>query len=99
VAEIGGRVEGFVGFQPDEVTWLYVSPARYRQGLGRALLRHALAAAGPEVRIEVLEGNDGALALYLSEGFVIIERAEGRLVGNERFAASGFRLVSKAGGD
>jgi GNAT superfamily N-acetyltransferase len=57
VAEIDGVVEGFVGFKSDEVTWLYVSPARYRQGIARALLRHAIAACGPETRIELLEGN------------------------------------------
>jgi ribosomal protein S18 acetylase RimI-like enzyme len=95
VAEIDGRVEGFVGFKSDEVTWLYISPARYRQGIGRALLRHAIAASGPETRIEALEGNDRAMALYLSEGFVIRERAEGKLVGNERFTGAGYRLVHK----
>jgi ribosomal protein S18 acetylase RimI-like enzyme len=95
VAEIDGLVEGFVGFKSDEVTWLYVSPARYRQGIGRALLRYAVAASGHETRIELLEGNDRALALYLSEGFVIRERAEGRLVGNEGFAAAGFRMVHR----
>ena len=95
VAEIDGVVEGFVGLKSDEVTWLYVSPARYRQGIGRALLRHAIAAAGPETRIEVLEGNDTALRLYLSEGFVIRERAEGKLVGNESFTGAGFRMVHR----
>jgi ribosomal protein S18 acetylase RimI-like enzyme len=95
VAEIDGLVEGFVGVKSGEVTWLYVSPARYRQGIGRALLRHAITACGPETRIELLEGNARALTLYLSEGFVIRERAEGRLVGNECFAAAGFRMVHR----
>ncbi|WP_145031592.1 GNAT family N-acetyltransferase [Caulifigura coniformis] len=95
VAEIDGGVEGFVGLKSDEVTWLYVSPARYREGIGRALLRHAIAASGPETRIEVLEGNAAALALYLSEGFVIRERAEGKLVGNESFTGAGFRMVHR----
>lgn len=47
VAVVGGVVAGFVALDDDEVTWLYVDPQRYRQGVGRALLRHALAAAGP----------------------------------------------------
>jgi len=95
VAEVDGLVEGFVGLKSDEVTWLYVSPARYREGIGRALLRHVLAVSGPERRIEVLEGNERALGLYLSEGFVIRVRAEGKLVGNESFTGAGFRMVHR----
>lgn len=92
VLELDGAVVGFVAFSEDELTWLYVDPRRYRQGIGRALLRHALAHAGPRVRAEVLEGNEPALRLYLAEGFHIVERVEGRLEGNESFAAIGYRL-------
>lgn len=97
VAEIDGVVVGFVAYSADELTWLYVDPARYRQGIGRALLRHALAGAGPTVRLEVLEGNDAALRLYLDEGFQIVERIEGRLEGNEDFAAVGLVLEYRRG--
>src|SRR3712207_3296204 len=38
VAEDDGGVAGFVALADDEVTWLYVAPARYRRGIGRALL-------------------------------------------------------------
>jgi GNAT superfamily N-acetyltransferase len=89
VAEVDGNVAGFVALDDDEVTWLYVDPARYRQGIGRALLRHALAAAGPRVEVTVLDGNPAALALYLSEGFTITETKTGPLVGNETFTATG----------
>jgi GNAT superfamily N-acetyltransferase len=89
VAELGGTVAGFVALDDGEVTWLYVDPARYRCGVGRALLRHALAAAGARVETTVLAGNDGALALYLSEGFVILHTKSGSLVGNEAFDATG----------
>lgn len=92
VMEIDDRVVAFAAFSSDELTWLYVDPAHYRQGAGRALLRHALAHAGPRFRTEVLEGNEPALSLYLSEGFRVIERVEGRLEGNEGFAATGLRL-------
>ncbi|SCL18741.1 Ribosomal protein S18 acetylase RimI [Micromonospora inyonensis] len=94
VAEQSGEVVGFVAFADDEVTWLYVDPARYRQGHGRALLRHALAAAGERpVETTVLVGNDGALALYLAEGFRIEATKTGRLAGNEAFAATGHIMV------
>jgi ribosomal protein S18 acetylase RimI-like enzyme len=89
VAEVDGAVAGFVALDDDEVTWLYVDPQRYRRGVGRALLRHALAAAGPRVEVTVLDGNPAALALYLNEGFTITETRTGSLAGNEAFAATG----------
>ncbi|MBB4693610.1 GNAT family N-acetyltransferase [Paractinoplanes abujensis] len=89
IAETDDGVAGFVALDDDEVTWLYVDPHRYRQGIGRALLRHALAAAGPRVEVTVLDGNPAALQLYLSEGFTITETRTGSLVGNESFAATG----------
>jgi ribosomal protein S18 acetylase RimI-like enzyme len=92
VAEIDDVVVGFVAYSADELTWLYVDPMRYRQGIGRALLGHALTAAGPTMRLEILEGNEAALRLYLDEGFQIAQRVEGRLEGNEKFAAVGYVL-------
>jgi ribosomal protein S18 acetylase RimI-like enzyme len=89
VAEVGGAVAGFVAFDDDEVTWLYVDPRHHRQGVGRALLRQAIAAAGSRVEVTVLDGNPAALALYLSEGFTITETRTGPLVGNETFTATG----------
>lgn len=92
VSESDGEVSGFVAFADDELTWLYVDPARYGQGIGRSLLRHALAACAGTLGTEVLLGNERALALYLSEGFEIVRRADGKLAGNEGFAASGWVL-------
>jgi GNAT superfamily N-acetyltransferase len=40
---LGDTVVGFVAFAEDEVNWLYVDPEYYRLGVGRALLRHAVA--------------------------------------------------------
>ncbi|MFG3496766.1 GNAT family N-acetyltransferase [Streptomyces sp. NPDC047886] len=82
-------VVGFVALADDEVTWLYVEPARYGQGAGTALLRHAVDHGGPRVETTVLAGNRRALDLYLREGFVIVETKEGRLAGNETFPATG----------
>ncbi|CAL9333251.1 hypothetical protein SUDANB108_00116 [Streptomyces sp. enrichment culture] len=89
VAVTDGRVAGFVALDDDEITWLYVDPQRYRQGIGRALLRHAVAAAGPRAEVTVLDGNPAAEALYASEGFTITETRTGPLVGNEAFTATG----------
>ncbi|MTE20531.1 GNAT family N-acetyltransferase [Streptomyces sp. TRM43335] len=84
-----GTVVGFVALADDEVTWLYVDPDRYGEGVGTALLRHAVAHGGPRVETTVLAGNERALGLYLREGFVIVETKEGRLAGNEAFPATG----------
>jgi ribosomal protein S18 acetylase RimI-like enzyme len=85
-------VVGFVAFADNDVTWLYVSPDCYRQGIGRILLRHAIARCGETVSTSVLSGNDAALQLYLSEGFKIIETKTGKLNGNESFPATGHIL-------
>jgi ribosomal protein S18 acetylase RimI-like enzyme len=89
VAETGAGVTGFVALDGDEITWLYVDPAHYRRGIGRALLRHALAHTGECAEVTVLDGNPAALALYRSEGFVVRQTRTGPLVGNERFTATG----------
>jgi ribosomal protein S18 acetylase RimI-like enzyme len=96
VAESGGQVTGFVALDGDEITWLYVDPAHYRQGAGRALLRHALARAGDRAEVTVLDGNPAALALYRSEGFVVLETRTGPLVGNESFTATGHIMERRA---
>ncbi|HET6857392.1 MAG TPA: GNAT family N-acetyltransferase [Streptomyces sp.] len=86
----GGEVLGFAALDDAELTWLYVDPARYRQGIGRLLLRRALAdGGGSTVRCTVLDGNDAARALYESEGFVHVETRTGRLAGKVPFAATG----------
>lgn len=92
VAEIDGVVRGFVAFEPASLNWLYVDPDCYRQGVGRALLRHAVALSGPVVSTQALEGNEPAIALYRSEGFVEIERRSGRLAGSDEFPAMGVIL-------
>jgi ribosomal protein S18 acetylase RimI-like enzyme len=97
VAEAEGEVCGFVAFADGELTWLYVDPSKSKQGIGRQLLRHAINAPEGNLTTEVLLGNDPALALYLSEGFKILRRVDGKLTGNEAFAASGYVLQRSAG--
>lgn len=97
VFEANGHVKGFVAFAAGELTWLYVDPAEYRQGVGRQLLREAIARCRGAMSTEVLVGNENALSLYLSEGFAIVKRSDGRLAGNEAFAASGYVLELGAG--
>jgi GNAT superfamily N-acetyltransferase len=97
VYESEGEVSGFVAFADNELNWLYVHPGAYRRGVGRALLRRAIEACGRDMSTEVLVGNESALQLYLSEGFRILKRVDGKLTGNESFAASGYVLARFAG--
>jgi len=64
-----------------DIQTLAVSPAYRRGGLGRTLLRALLAEAyqrgARDVFLEVRADNDGALALYESEGFEVIDRRVG----------------------
>lgn len=92
VAEDDDQVLGFVAVKDNELSWLYVDPAAYRRGIGRALVRHAIALCGGTMSVEVLLGNEPALQLYLAEGFKILKRVDGRMTGNESFAASGYVL-------
>jgi ribosomal-protein-alanine N-acetyltransferase len=56
-----------------EIHTLAVDPAHQRRGIGRALLRAILDhAAGSTVFLEVRTDNESAIALYRSEGFVVI---------------------------
>jgi ribosomal protein S18 acetylase RimI-like enzyme len=89
VAEIDGQVAGFVVYGPDtEVdTWdedeaaagriwaCYVHPDHWGQGVGGALVRHALRdLTEPVVHVWLLEANARARRLYERHGF----EADGR---------------------
>ncbi|MEM7771321.1 MAG: GNAT family N-acetyltransferase [Cyanobacteria bacterium P01_A01_bin.37] len=96
VADVDGVVQGFIAYSDEELTWLYVHPKFYQKGVGRALVRHAVADSAADMELELLEGNAPALKLYLSEGFRVIKRIEGKLEGNEDFAAIGLVLRYEA---
>ncbi len=97
VAERDAQALGFATVCDGELTWLYVHPAHMRQGVATALLAHAFQTAPGAMRTECLVGNDAALALYLREGFRILKRMDGKLTGNESFAAAGYILERPAG--
>ena len=78
VAELGDEVVGFAGIDAPYLAWLYVDPAHYRRGLGRALLRHCLERLNEDAWTLACGNNDAAIGLYLSEGFVI----ESRFIGD-----------------
>ena len=81
IAEDGGDVVGFAGIDDPYLAWLYVDPAHYRRGIGRALLRHCLARARDDAWALACGNNTPALDLYLSEGFVVESRFTGENAG------------------
>jgi ribosomal protein S18 acetylase RimI-like enzyme len=88
VAEVDGQVQGFVAFTESELGWLYVDPLSYRKGIGTQLVRAAVEATKQRLTVEVLDGNEAALALYKESGFLVVGRNSGRMPGNETFAVS-----------
>ena len=60
VFEDAGRLLGFAGHEGDYIGWLFVDPAAFRQGVGRALLRHCLARiSGEWACLEKTDTNSG----------------------------------------
>lgn len=72
VASQGNEPFGFIGLLPDErgafVGGLFVSPTAQGQGIGRALIDHALALKSG-LRLEVYEANIQARGFYARLGF------------------------------
>lgn len=81
IAEIDGRIIGFVGVAGDYLAWLYVHPDFYGRGAGRALLRAGLERIGGSAWTIVLSGNQPAINLYTSEGFREVRRFESENAG------------------
>ena len=69
VAKDKGLVVGFIAFSDTELAWLYVDRSCARQGVGSELMRFALERVQDDAEIEVLDGNEPALALYAKFGF------------------------------
>ena len=93
IATIKDIQVGFVAYQPEEITWLYVHPTYYRRGIGRKLLQAALKSCQSKVSIVLLVENLPALYLYQSIGFKVIARKKGKLSGNKQFDAEAAILV------
>jgi putative acetyltransferase len=83
VAELDGRIAGYMAEAPNWIEQLYLEPAKLRQGIGSALVSAA------QSRSEWLElwcfaQNLRGRAFYERHGFVAIEQTDGS--GNEEGA-------------
>jgi len=72
VACLGERVVGFVSWNGDYITWLYVAPDRLRRGIGRRLISAAIERIGPAAWTSLIAGNEPALALYRQAGMEVV---------------------------
>ena len=77
---IGDMPKGFLARQDTEIPALFVAAPAQRRGVGKALIRDAMAAA-PVLQLWTFQVNVAARSLYFSVGFVEIERTDGS--GNE----------------
>ncbi len=85
VALLDGHAAGFCAYSEDELAWLYVSPEKMRNGIGKQLVAHALETEKSLNYVETLFGNEPAKRLYESFGFAVKEILSGKMPGNERF--------------
>ena len=76
IAEVGGRIAGYVSFDPAtfEIDSVYVAPEMAGRGIGRAMMEHILDRAR-EHRIENvwLDASKNAIPFYERLGFVTME--------------------------
>jgi ribosomal protein S18 acetylase RimI-like enzyme len=79
VGEFNNITIGFVAFDKNEITWLYVDPLYFRNGFGRKLLEFALKNAKKPARVTVLNNNVRAIRLYKSHGFKVVEEKKGKI--------------------
>nr|WP_201799866.1 GNAT family N-acetyltransferase [Andreprevotia sp. IGB-42] len=81
VAEMDGVTSGFVATSyADGCSWidqLYLQPNTVGQGIGAALLTHALADIKAQVRLHTFQANHGARRFYERFGFMAIAFGDG----------------------
>ena len=97
------RLVGVASLAPDDelgqfvVGTLVVDVAHQRQGIGRALLQHAVSLCFfLPITIGTLAGNAPAMKLYASEGFVVTRLTKIFLSGDARFPATACYLEKQA---
>ena len=69
VVEWEGKPVGFIALLEDEIGGLFLFPPLHGQGLGRAMVDHAVALEGP-LKVEVFEKNAIGRRFYDRYGFV-----------------------------
>ena len=66
---------GFLAYRSGCIEGLFVDPRHHRRGIGGLLVAYAQALAVGPLRLDVNEGNPGAVDLYRSQGFLVVGRS------------------------
>ena len=69
-----GAIVGFVGVSEKRIEMLFVDAAQRGKGIGKVLLRHAIAQGADE--LDVTEQTPQAVGFYQQQGFVVVGRSE-----------------------
>ncbi|MDU2063301.1 MAG: acetyltransferase [Sporomusaceae bacterium] len=69
------QITGFMGIADGNLEMLFIDPRSRGQGLGKALLLHAIEQEKVE-HVDVNEQNDQAIGFYKHIGFQVISRSE-----------------------
>lgn len=78
VAEVEGRVTGFIAWTPGEIDHLYIHPDCQGRGVGTALLLEALKDCDPGVELWVFQKNRDAIRFYEKHGFRLLYETDGQ---------------------
>lgn len=76
VAELDGKVCGFIARDGDEINALYLAAHAQGRRIGSALLEQAQAAV-PKLSLWTFQANTGAQRFYKRHGFTELERTDG----------------------
>jgi ribosomal protein S18 acetylase RimI-like enzyme len=77
VAELHGKIVGFVSVAGEHLDHLYIRPGYYRQGIGDRLLAQAKAMSPRRLRLFTFQRNERARAFYEARGFVPVDFNDG----------------------
>jgi GNAT superfamily N-acetyltransferase len=77
VAELDGRIAGFLSVVGEELDHLYVRPGYYRQGIGDRLLAKAKELSPGRLRLFTFQRNVRARTFYEARGFRTLDFNDG----------------------
>jgi ribosomal protein S18 acetylase RimI-like enzyme len=78
IAELDGRVAGFMAIDGDRLDHLYVHPDAQGRGIGAALLGHSKHRRPGGFELWVFQKNDGARRFYERHGLELVALTDGR---------------------
>ncbi|MCF4099963.1 GNAT family N-acetyltransferase [Maritalea mediterranea] len=89
---INNEIKGFAAFRPRELTWLYVAPNHFGEGVGQRLISYILETTERPLDVQMLDGNKRAQRLYENMGFRPLKRTRGKIRGQRPVSAIGLTL-------